>query len=882
VAMQLLNTKFHIPKINKETLVSRKYLLKKLDDALNKKLILIQAPAGFGKTTLLSHWIFDRKFTGNTCWLSLDKRDNHPLIFWNYVIEAFNYRVPGICGKTALQLHALQNGIIEDVLISMINGIEKSGKPIILILDDYHLIENKTIHDGLNFFIDHPIDNLLIIISTRNNPALGLSRVRVSGRLLEIREAQLKFSKTEMTLFINTYTDIALTSKESTLLYGKTEGWVAAIKLAVMSLKGRDKFCVAKLLTNDKFIQDYLMEEVFIHLPENLKNFLVHISILDRFNLFLCEYLTNDPETNSHIQYLNQHQLFLIPLDDTNHWFRFHHLFHDFLRSIQVIRGGRDQDSIRHLHLKAVEWFDENNCFEEAFTHALEAGRQDLAASVLAQNISVLYGEGGEQPLISYFERLTRDIVLSVPVLACYYYGIQMYSGRFEILEEMKPLFDKPFKGKDRQILEGFYISFVAYKSFYMAGDLKDTIDKCNTALELIPGEHGSMRRMLEYMQTISYRYLGRIKPALKLSRPNEADDLLMSSLTAMNRAGLDMELGNLRSAHRMITEKIHVIENIFETGIPPMYGFLYVTMGIILKEENKLKEAKEMFAKGINILKETGFIELIIISYGEYANLLTSLHQFDQAHHAIDIAIKLAKQSFSWVEKLLVAQKQKIWLRENKLDFIKPWACDFPVLRDTRVPFINSLEYLVLTRYFIELGEFKCALRILDDMIEQDLEDHRNGRLLECCVLKAKTFFLMEKQETAETLLETAFELSRNQGHVLIYTDEIKGMEPLYQLCREKQILPEYLYPHMNFFKENLKENLSKQVNINNFQEEFNTRELDILKLFQAGLSNKETADRLYLSVNTVRWYASRIFAKLDVKRRGQAVSKAMELHLI
>lgn len=880
--MQLLNTKFHIPKINKGTIVPRKNLLKKLENAINSRLVLIQAPAGFGKTTLLSHWIYGKQFKGDTCWLSLDKRDNHPLIFWSYVIEAFNHRIPGICGKAALQLQSVQDQGIEDILISMINDIEKYGNPLVLVLDDYHLISNEMIRDGLNFFIDHPIDNLLIIISTRKKPALGLSRVQVSGRLLEIREAQLKFSKPEMMQYINNFTDIALTNKESKLIYSKTEGWVAAIKLAIMSLNGGDKFCVDNLLTNDKFIQNYLMEEVFTTLPENIKTFIVNISIPDRLNLFLCEYLTNDPETGSHIQYLNRHQLFLIPLDDTNHWFRFHHLFHDFLRSIPAIRGGKDQQSIRNLHLKAFEWFAKNNFFEEAFTHALKAKRPDLAARIFGRNISILFGEGGEHSLKPYFKQLTTNDVMSVPVLACYYFGIKMYSGHFETLEEMKILLNKGFDKESSQILEGFYISFVAYKSFYIAGDLLDTIKKCNTALGLIPEEHGSMRRMLEYMQTISYRYLGKIKPALELSRPNETDDLLMSTLTAMNRAGLDMELGHLRSARRMITQKIDLVENIFNTCVPPIYGFLYVNMGIILREENTLKESKKMFTKGISILKNTGFTELIIISYYEYANMLTCFYQFDQAHHAIDTAIKLAKQSFSWIENMLAAQKQKIWLKENKLSLIKPWADSYSVHDDIRVLFINSYEFLILTRYLIKTGNFQSALLILGNMIQQDQKDHRNGRLLECYILKAKALYLMGKIDAAMILLQTAFELSRNEGHVLVYTDEMESMEPLYQLCHEKKILPEYLYPHLDIFKKRSKENQSKQLIVNNFQEKFNARELDILKLFKAGLSNKEAAGKLCISVNTVRWYAGRIFAKLDVKRRGQAVSKALELNLL
>ncbi|MCP4020614.1 MAG: hypothetical protein GY729_02125 [Desulfobacteraceae bacterium] len=877
--MQFLKTKFHIPDVEKEPLVKRVALLKDLGNGRSKELILVCAPAGFGKSTFVSQWIHDTGLVEQTAWLSLEDSENDPVLFWAYVMGSLNNVAPHICDSPLMQLQAASAAGLEDVLISMINQIQESGQPFLLVLDDYHLINNPVIHDSLNFFIDHPCDNLTLVISSRKKPFPGLSRLRVSGRLKEITEKHLRFSSLEIIQFIKKFANITPDPKQARLIGKKTEGWIAALKLAMISFQENKAVAFKEFFGNDRFIQDYLMEEVYLRLPEKIRAFIAKISFLDRFCPDLCTAATNDLNADKHIHYMLSHHLFLIALDDKGNWYRFHHLFQDFLKK----RLEKEMpDTICRIHENAHFWFEDNNYFDEAFHHALAAERQDLAAKVLAKNIPELYGERGEQPFIEIFLQLSLTHLMSEPVLACYYFGFQTFCGQFDVLDEMKTLMDKDWNKKDKDLLQGFYTGFCAYQAFYIKGDIHTTIDKGNDALRLIPLEHGSLRKTLEFLVTLSHRFLGQIEPAIKLAQPRDDDNLIMSALVVTNRAHLEVELGNLTYAEGLITDKISIMERIFQNTPPPSCGFLYLTYGLIYKEKNQLAEARKAFEKCISIINQGGFLELIIVSYSEYARVLALLKEFDKAHEAVDHAIRLGQQTFSWLEKYYYTYKVDIWLKEKKIDLIKPWADEFKVKKGLSFLYYQSEDYLILASYLMVKQEWDKVNLILDFMIAEDEQDHRHGRLIQCYVLKAKAMYLTGDKNEAEVFLTKAFEIARNQGHALVFVKVFKDIKALFETCRQKKLIPQYLYDHLDFKDMQTKPAQPKTVEIYDFKEHFNTRELDILKLFQKGVSNKEAADILCLSVNTVRWYASKIFLKLDVKRRGQAVSRAVQLDLI
>lgn len=871
--MQILNTKFHIPFPDSHTTVPRKALLDQMSDVKTKSLVLVQASAGFGKTTFLAQWIAVEQKQSETAWVSLERGDNTWSAFWAYVLTAFEKIDSHVCGQVKQLLESGQVREQEDLLITLINALEASESKFCLVLDDFHLISDPSIHNGINFLIDHPIDNLLMVIVTRKSPPLGLARLRISGRLKEINERQLRFSRQETIDFIQGFCPYAMADEVIDRLVEHTEGWVAALKLIMLSLRESKDFSLDHMPGKNRFIQDYLMEEVFAHLPGQIQSLMPVLSILSRFTKDLVMALSNHDAGVDPIDFMKQHHLFLIPLDDSGQWFRFHHLFQGFLTAELAKKG---PEVIAPLHLTSFKWFEQNGFFEEAFSHGLKAGRQDLAARVFAAHISSLYGRGGEQSLVPLFKHLSPKIIRTIPILACHYYATRIFNGNFDAIEQIKSLVEKAKTKEDQTLLTGFHMAFLGYASFYRTGDLEDAIEKCLLALGLIPETHGAMRQMMGFMLTLSYRLLGKIEPARILSAPRENDNLLMSALATMNRSLLEMELGNLSLAGKLVQNEILSIEQAFGSNIPSLYGFIFVIKGMILKEENQMSRAGHFFSKGISIIRTTGLLELIIISYGEYAVFLCEINEFNRAHVAVDHAISIARQSFSWIEHLLLAQKRYIWLREKKLDLVRPWAQDIVIEKDVGISYQKSQDYLVLARYCMEMGQWEKVFWILDTLIRADGKENRSRRLMESLVLKARAQVLSGRGEAAMDFLVQATELSRNQGYVQLFLNEMKGMEGLYQSLHAKGGLPLHL---VNILKTPL---CVKQVQIREFTEEFNARELAILKLFQQGVSNKEAASTLCLSVNTVRWYASRIFTKLSVKRRGQAVSEALRLELI
>ena len=880
--VQLLKSRLHIPASDDDTVISRESLLSGMTHALSNDLILVCAPAGFGKSTFLAQWIRSAGIAPCTGWLSLESGDNDPLVFWSYVMAAFNTIAPGICDALLMRLQAGPVAAIEDVIISTINRIDAAAGPFVLVLDDFHLISNQQIHDGVNFLIDHPVGHLTLVISTRKIPFPGLSRRRATGGLMEITEDQLRFSRQETAAYIRRCTGSAPAPGTIEGIVRTTEGWAAALKLTLLARAGRNGSRLKSLSGTHRMVRDYLMEEVFSQLPERIRRFCIGVCFLDRFCASLCRAVLEDPEAGDHMHYMATHGLFLIALDDDHHWYRFHHLFQDFLKGLLREESHRTQCQ---RHGAAARWLDRHLFFKPAFSHALASEQESLAVKILARHIARIYGEQGEQGFVDLFNALSRSAIMGEAVLACYYFGLRVYQCDFEVMPVFKALLDRQWAPFDRELLAGFYATFEAYHAFYRTGDLGDAVAKCDRALARIPREHGTIRRMMEFVQAICYRFSGDIQAALPLTASRAGDTPVMAALTAMNRASLELELGNLVRVRELVGSHIAHMEDLFGRDIPPICGLLYVYQGQLRMAENRLEEALQAFTKGVRAIEESGFTELVIISYSEYAMLLCHLQAFDRAHGAIDHAVSLARQTSDWLADLFFPYKYRIWMAEGRYDLLDDWVDSVGDVSCAPDSFFHTIETLTRVRYWIHRKAWDRAFMELDTLIVRDEQASRNGRLLECYLLKARALYLTGETDRAVTLVIKAFELSRSQGHVLMFLDVFEKGAPIYAACSQKGAVPRHLQPHLALNDNRESRSVlpgKRAVQVHEVEETFNAREIDILKLFQKGFSNKETADRLCLSVNTIRWYAGKIFAKLDVKRRGQAVSRAVELGLI
>jgi LuxR family transcriptional regulator, maltose regulon positive regulatory protein len=433
MASPLVETKLYIPKLRR-SLVARPRLSGRLSRGADSRLMLISAPAGFGKTTLLAEWLAADRTERSVAWLSLDESDRQPASYWAYLITALQAVVPGV-GTTALPL--LQSGQppIETVLTAVLNELGTVPDDLYLVLDDYHLVNGPNIQAGMTFLLEHLPPQVHLVVSTREDPALPLARLRARGELVEIRAADLRFTLDEVDAYLNDVTGLEVAAGDIARLEGRTEGWVAALQLAALSMQGRDDVAgfIAGFAGDDRYIVDYLVDEVLGRQPAHVRSFLVQTSILDRLSGPLCDAVTGQHGGKAMLESLERANLFLVPLDDSRRWYRYHHLFADVLHTHLM---DEHPDQVAALHRRASRWYEQDGEPSQAIRHALAAGDVERAAGLVELAIPAARRSRQEATIRGWLEAIPDDVVRVRPVLAVGYIGALMSGGEFEGVEE--------------------------------------------------------------------------------------------------------------------------------------------------------------------------------------------------------------------------------------------------------------------------------------------------------------------------------------------------------------------------------------------------------------------------------------------------------------
>src|SRR4051794_27879252 len=372
MAGPLLETKLRVPRLRR-ALVPRPRLSERLSRGAESALTLVSAPAGFGKTTLLTEWLAAAPVDGRSAaWLSLDQRDNDPSLFWTYLVAALKTAAPGV-GASALSLLQSPQPPIEAVLANLLNDLSAISNDVVLVLDDYHVIDARDVQDGMAFLLEHLPPQIHLVIAGRADPVLPLARLRGRGELIEIRAADLRFAPDEATAYLNGAMGLVLTARDVAALEGRTEGWIAALQLAALSMQGRDDVAafIDGFAGDDRYVVDYLAEEVLQRQPDDVRTFLLQTSVLSRLTGALCEAVVGRDGGRAMLESLDRANLFLVPLDDRRHWYRYHHLFADVLQARLL---DEQPDRVRELHRRASRWYEQNGEPAEAIRHALAGG----------------------------------------------------------------------------------------------------------------------------------------------------------------------------------------------------------------------------------------------------------------------------------------------------------------------------------------------------------------------------------------------------------------------------------------------------------------------------------------------------------------------------
>jgi LuxR family transcriptional regulator, maltose regulon positive regulatory protein len=894
----LILTKFYTPPIRYH-LVSRSNLIARLDEGLTRPLTLISAPAGFGKTTVLSAWTAQADM--HVAWLSLDDADNDLIRFWSYIIAALQ-RIDETIGVSAsTMLHAPQPVPIENILGNLINDIALDSEPMALILDDFHLIKDEEIYRSLTFFIEHMAPNMHLIVATRADPPLlSLSQLRARSDLVELRVADLRFTVPETTDFLNQTMDLALSEQEIRMLERRTEGWIAGLQLAAISMRTyRDRSAFINAFAgSNRFILDFLSEQVLQQQSDQVREFLLQTSVLERMNASLCNAVTGINTSQKILEELEKKNLFVIALDDKRKWYRYHHLFADVLQHhLRQTQPGH----IPNLHHKASVWYESRGFVDEAIKHALSAGEAERAAQLIEGAAHQMLMRGEFLTLQHWVSALPKGLVQSRPGLAIADAWVlllnhpEVAEARLQQAERLLSAGEADMRSR------GWWGELAAVRALQatLQGDGPRIIEQANLALQNLDEDDLFLRSVVAWQLGQGHRFAGQASMAEKAfqeaSRVAQlAGNPFFAMLAASHCADRQAEQGRLRQAaesHRQLHREGR------QTPLPIIVeGDSYLHLGDILREWNDLDSAEGYILHGIELNRQGAVQENVIRGLTFLMRLQYAQGKMESASEVIGDAVRVA-QVYQVRQHLAgaLAWQAYFWLIQNDLSRAVRWSEERKLNVDDELSYAREDEYAVYARILIAQGQTQKASLLLGRILQNAEEGGRYGRVIECLALQALAFKFSNDTNEAQERLERALSLAESENYIRAFVDEGKPMQALISDLRLRitkgniHLVHETVLPYIGRLLAafgNQQEPISKN-QISNLPTEIlveplSDRELEVLKLVAEGLSNREIADKLFIEIGTVKTHINNFYGKLSVHNRTGAVARARNLHLL
>jgi LuxR family maltose regulon positive regulatory protein len=903
----LLATKLYIPPARAD-IVSRPRLTEKLRIGLERpgSLTLLSGPAGAGKTTLLSEFI--AQSPRPVAWLSLDERDNEPVRFWTYLVAACQSVVDGV-GESALALleeaQALPDESIPTLLI---NDLAQQDGALALVLDDYHAIRNQSIHAGLSFLVDYLPDNLHLIVSTRADPPWPLARYRARNRLVEIRARDLRFSREEAAEFLNRTMGLNLPAEDVAALEDRTEGWAAGLQLAALSMQGRDDTAafVQAFAGSHAYVADYLVTEILRRQPEDVQAFLLETSILERMNAGLCEAVTGRGDAQSVLTALHRANILIVPLDDRGEWYRYHHLFADLLQA--RLPQARPAGAIAGLHTAAADWYQQHGFTAEAIDHGLAAGDFERVASLVEGAARAMIFAGRMGALAEWLEALPEETLEAHPRLAFYLLWVNILRSRADLseqafqdtIERLKAL--PPSAENDR--LRGELMA-VMCRATVMTGDVAGGIRLAHEALGALSESDLASRARVNSALAAAYGLAGRIEDAELAYRecvPQAvaAGDYRLAAHTMMIMGLTLGHYGRLHDAARAF-ESIVRLQEQSAAARPPSgrkrtgriffpAGQGYIGLAGIHLEWNDLETAERYLEQGMELCRQGGLDGLFA------GRMLRS--RLRQARGDLEgalEAIEFAREAFQRADDFQMAVRQvQIALAQGDVGGAYRKAAPLETLAGAdpaRLPpiFMEVIE-AVLARVYLAQDETGKAFQMLDRLEATARPGGRAARLIEGNLLRA---LALQRQDggnvTPEAVgwMERSLELAEPEGYILLFLEEGPAVIPLLEAVAGHRGAtdPIQAYARRLLEAHGADGELARRAlsgEAAGLVEALTPREMEVLALIAAGHSNRAIADRLVVTVRTVKKHASNIYGKLNVSSRTQAVARARELGLL
>jgi len=895
----ILLTKLFIPE-NRPELVSRSHLVDQLNKGLHRKLTLISAPAGFGKTTVVTNWLHSQEGDDaspfSMGWLSLDEDDNEPVRFLTYLITALN-RIPGLETEIvagALQMaQASQPPSPQTILTAIINEIAIITEKIVLVLDDYHLIDNQSVHDALVFLLENLPPQLHLVITTREDPPLQISRLRTRGQLNEFRAVDLRFSTAETDEFLNQIMGLGLSTQDITALEKRTEGWVAGLQLAAISMQGRTDISnfIQSFTGSHHFVIDYLVEEVLKHQPEHIHDFLLQTSILDRLTGPLCDAITSQEDGQAILEMLEHSNLFIIRLDSERQWYRYHHLFSDSLHQ-RLKQTTHDQEI--SLHLKASEWYAQNGFPDQAIEHALQAEDFDRAVRLIEEQADACWKRGEHSKLQYWLDTLPVELLFSNPNLCIFHAWEQFATGEQDAAEETIQAAEKlvtiqdSLSEADKTRIKGRVATIRAFLAFHK-GDLDSIFQHAQQALDYLPEDDIIWRNTASVPLGDASGLAGHVEDTarirLKTWETSKAiGNIYMDLIASMKYCVTLRQQGRFDTIKEICHQQMVLAE---ESGlsISAEAGWILAVWGEVLAEQGDLDQAINKTRKGKE-LAQGGDIAML-----NWCNLCLIVALYSRKHFAGVEAIIQEIEEYGWdrlppwIVIRIKAWQLRLWLAQGKIEEISQWLAERGLEVTGNLDRINEWEYLTLVRFLIATGHPSETLDLLKRVYTNANNRGHISRAIEILNLQALAMQAVGDTRQAMTVLEQSLALAEPRGFLFAFVNEGSPMARLLYEALSREISPEYVQKLLAAFPDvEPEKNIMRNpiVSDSEWIEPLSERELEVLQLIADGISRPEIASRLVISLNTVKTHARNIYDKLGVNNQMQAVGKARGLGLL
>ncbi len=878
----MLLTKLHIPTAARN-LVHRRKIFAKLNEGLFRKLILVSAPAGYGKTTVVTHWI--RKNRIPTAWFSIDIRDNSPYDFFTYLITSIR-TVQENAGKKSLELLKLPGTVRLDYIIELfLNDLLQIEKDLLLVLDDFHLIDNEQILKSISFLLEYKPNHFHVAILTRSDPLLPIAKFRSQNEIIEIRLADLRFSEIDVSELFNKKLNLDISSKEIKLLDTRIEGWIAGLQLVALSIQGKKNKSeyISKLAGDNRYIMDYLMEEVLNIHNDEMRTFLLSTSILEKLHGSLCDSVLEITNSQTLLESLEKNNMFIIPLDNKRKWYRYHHLFADLLKKRLIVQH---KEKILELHRKASIWFENNNMPLLAIEHALAAEDKQGAMHKINGIIDHLWDTSQFGSVLKFGSLFSEEEIIANKNFGIIYAWSLSAYGKTKIAQ--KYLHKLEENTKDKKLLGRIYESLNVLNVF--SGDVEAAFNYSQLAIKNISNADGHWKtwayisngelHLLRFELDQGIKSLQKAREnASKLNNP-------YLNLVASSKTAYILRLtGRYNEAYKICRELLEIFNtdtSIVGFRLAVLSSMLHSIIGFIQIEWNYIEEGLKNALKGFELSRKAasivfkGYSALILAeSYYKVGNLNQSLKTIEGLEDILDqnIAQWLSVLGYSLKSKLLILNGEM--KKAHKLHKRK-------IIRDKNHAFERYFYNVSIARFLIAQSKDEEAIDLLNKLSTRLKNAEAIELLIEVELLKAKAYLIGNLQEEALSSVLKAIRFAQTENLIRIFINEGESIEGLVKIVFKEKltkssdsldlISKRYLKKLKTAFE--LEEKRMKV----HFPGDLSSREIEVLRLLSNKLSNNEISETLYISLSTVKTHISHILSKLEAKNRLEATEIAIE----